>query len=75
MNTLAMDQPASIRVKNRRMLPDVVDYQLQLNAKNSLMKVQPNQANGKTYISVFSTSELKSTAGSNQDTQSKKSSI
>ena len=50
-----MDQPASIRVKNRRILPDVVDYQLQLNAKNSLMKVQQNQGNGKTYISVFST--------------------
>ena len=48
-----MDQPAAIRVKNRRLLPDVVDYQLQLNVKNSLMKVQSSGANGKTYISVF----------------------
>ena len=55
MLSVSMDQPASLRVKNRRILPDVVDYQLQLNAKNSLMRVQQNQGNGKTYISVFST--------------------
>ena len=55
MQSVSMDLPASLRVKNRRILPDVVDYQLQLNAKNSLMRVQQNQGNGKTYISVFST--------------------
>lgn len=49
-----MDQPASVRVKNRRVLPDVIDYQLHgFNVKNSLMKVQQSQANGKTYISLF----------------------
>lgn len=49
-----MDQPASLRVKNRRILPDVVDY------KNGIMnlKVQPShQSNGKTYINVFSTTK------------------
>ena len=50
-----MDQPASLRVKNRRILPDVVDYQLQ--HKNGMnLKVQPShQSNGKTYINVFAT--------------------
>ena len=47
-----MDQPASLRVKNRRILPDVVDYQLaQKNGMN--LKVQQSQNNGKTYINVF----------------------
>ena len=65
MLSVSMDQSALQRIKNRRILPDVVDYQLQLNAKNSpqlqlnaknsLMRVQQNQGNGKTYISVFST--------------------
>ena len=62
MQSVSMDQSAALRVKNRRILPDVVDYQLQLNAKNSqIMRVQQNQGNGKTYISVFNTAPANET--------------
>ena len=71
MQSVSMDLPASLRVKNRRILPDVVDYQLQLNAKNSLMRVQQNQGNGKTYISVFSTGATAPAPSAAADTQCK----
>ena len=49
-----------IRVKTRRMLPDIVDqYGPQSHEKSHVwsLKVQPNQNNGKTYISVFANSD------------------
>ena len=49
-----------IRVKTRRMLPDIVDqYGPQSHEKSHVwsLKVQPNHNNGKTYISVFANSD------------------
>ena len=60
-----------IRVKTRRMLPDIVDQygpqnsNFPANNSNSngtngwSLKVQPNQNNGKTYISVFESMKKK----------------
>ena len=45
-----------IRVKTRRMLPDIVDQygpQSSHSHNHWSLKVQPTQNNGKTYISVF----------------------
>ena len=59
-----------IRVKTRRMLPDIVDqygpqnsnFPANSNSNGSnngwSLKVQPNQNNGKTYISVFSNESM-----------------